>query len=170
MTTLGAGDDGQALGPGDLAGRDDGTGSDRIDGHGLFDEAMLAGLDGGGEVQRPEGGRRRHHDVVAAAGDDLAVGVKAVEAALRRKLEPVADGIGLGLEGVADGGDLGLEVQDLAGLKEVGDGAVATPAAADETDLDARAVAGGVGVAGGQGGAGQGGVADEVTTWGLHGG
>ena len=45
-----------------------------------------------------------------------------------------------------------------------------TPAAADETDLDARAVAGGVGVAGGQGGAGQGGVADEVTTWGFHGG
>ena len=59
MAALRARDDGQALLRGQLGRGDDRADADRIDGDRLLHEDVLAGLDGGLEVDRPEAGRRR---------------------------------------------------------------------------------------------------------------
>ncbi len=121
-------------------------------------EQVLAGGNGGLDVDRPETGRRRQDDVVDFLRvDDLVEGIQAHETAIGGQVGRVAEVPRLAaLHGVEDAipavfqaileyvaeGDNGYA---LGGVKDVVGGALAATAAADEADLD-HVRAGGVDV------------------------
>ena len=134
-----AGDDRQVLLPGERAGVDDGADAGAVGGDGLFDEAMLAGLDGGLEVQRAEAGRGGEQDDVNAL-DDLLVGVEPGKAVVVGDVEaraPLAAQVGAaGFEVVGEHVAEGDEPHVLAGVHRVDRRARAPAAAAHEADFD----------------------------------
>ena len=75
VPALRTGNHGQALRLGLLAGGDDGAGADGIDGDRLLNEAVLAGIDGGGEMHRAECRRGRHEHEGAIRGHHLLIGI-----------------------------------------------------------------------------------------------
>ena len=100
MTTLSTGHDGEALLLGFLAGGDDGTGANRVDGDGLLDEAVLTSSDGGGKVNGAKRRRGRHEHEGAVRGHDLLVSVVTDEDLGRGKLVSVVQALGAILEGI----------------------------------------------------------------------
>ena len=136
MTALRPGDDGQALGLGLFAGGDDGAGTHWVDRHWLFDEAMLAGFDGGGEVHRTEHGRRGHEHERAIRRHDLLVGVIAHKQLRRGQLVGLVDLLDTIFERIGQSHDLGFNTEDLAGRDELNQGAGAAATATDEGDLN----------------------------------
>ena len=90
MAALGPGDDGQAFARGRLRRGDDRTHADRVDGDGFFHENVLAGLDGGLQMKRPETGRGGGDDEIHLGdGADLEVVVETGEPAFVRNADPV---------------------------------------------------------------------------------
>src|SRR5262249_55353599 len=146
-----AGDDRQALRLRPLAGGQDGADAGRVDGDGLLGEDVLAGLDRGREVDRPEVRRGAEEDDVDAAGDDLPVGVEADEAAPRRHVDPGRDrlvpreGVEALPEAVHERVAHGDELDGRVGPECLRGGPGAPAAAADESDPQ-HVAAGGKGV------------------------
>jgi len=136
VAALRAGDDAEAFGLGFFSGRDHVARADRIDRHRFFNETMLAGFHGGGEMHRAERRRSGHHHVFAIGGDHFLIIVIAVEATVRRDVEFFPGGISLVLEGIAHGGDFRLDAEDFASRHEVRQRAIAASAAADQADFD----------------------------------
>ena len=124
-----------------LAGRDHPPAPAGVDGHRLFHEHVLARRDGGGQVVGAEHRRGGHNHVVQVALDQLAVGVEAAEdlvvgdhaAVLELVLESFRRPLGLVGEGVGAGHDGHGRVGRHGVVDRVG----ASPAAADQADLDA---------------------------------
>ena len=98
MTTLRAGDDGEAFLGRDLRGGDDGADTGGIDRDGLLDENMFIGCDRGREMARAETGRSREDHVVHIGREELLVGVESPERFIRRNFETVAGLHGLTFE------------------------------------------------------------------------
>ena len=166
MTTLGAGDDREALLLGLFAGGDDSAGADRVDGDGLLDEAMLTGGDGRGEVHWAESRRGRHEHEGAVGGHDFLVGVVADEDLVRGKLVSVVQALGTVLESISQGDDLGFGAEQFAGRNELAEGASAAAAATDQGDFDLGRdrLAAQDGRGGGQGETADGQGGDEIAT------
>ena len=88
VTPLRAGDDGEVLLLREVGRGDDRPDADRVDRDRLLHEDVLAGVDGGLEVDGPEARRRRRDDQVdVGERADLLVVVEAREAAVRRHLD-----------------------------------------------------------------------------------
>ena len=136
VTALRPGDDGQALGFGLLARGDDDAGTDGVDGDWLFDEAMLARFDRGGEMHWTEHGRRRHEDERAIRRHHLLVGVVTHEEFGRGQLVGLVDLLDTILERIGQRDDLGFNAEDLTGRDELRESAGATTTAPDEGDLN----------------------------------
>jgi len=110
VAALGAGHHTQALGIGRVGRGEDRAHAGRIHGHGLLHEDLLGGLDGGGEMRRPEVGGRGQDDHVNLAGHEPLVGVEADVAPLvgdraalagraeahAARLQPVREDVGQG--------------------------------------------------------------------------
>ena len=97
---------------------------------------MFPGFHGGGEMHRPEGGRRGHQHVFAIGGEDLLIVVVAVITLVRRDVEFFPGSVRLVFERIAHGHHFHFDAEDLAGLGEILERAVAASAAADEGDFD----------------------------------
>src|SRR5262249_56123115 len=82
-----SGDDVQPLLPRELAGLDHVAQAGAVDRDRLLDEGLLAGLDAGPEVERPEG-RRRAAQAGVARPDHVLVGVEPDELLAVRHLHP----------------------------------------------------------------------------------
>lgn len=114
-----------------------------IDGHGLFAEDMLAGVDGGLDVHRTEAGRGGENHHVHAAVDDLLVGVEADKFPLFGDINFVGlvfengfEGIEAGIDFVAEDFAHGPEDDVAVAAEGLVGRAGAAAAAADETDLE----------------------------------
>ncbi|MCK7518839.1 MAG: hypothetical protein MZV64_14475 [Ignavibacteriales bacterium] len=147
VAALGPGHDAQAFLGRQFRAGDDRADADRVDGHGLLHEDVLARLDGGLEVEGPEARRRGRDDVVDVLDlEQLLVAVEAGEAGLRfdldrgrdllhERLERALDAV---LERVVEGHDLDAR----RGVNRVDRRARAAAAGPDDADAN-RVRAGG---------------------------
>jgi hypothetical protein len=169
MASLGAGDDGQFLALGLLIGGQDLADTGRVNAHWLLGEKVLASLDRGLDVPRPEArGRGQHHQV--AAIDDLLIGVEADETAVVGDVElllgvaVVLDVVTAIPEAILEHVGQGVQLDVVRGARRLANILGSARAAADQADLD-RVVALGMGVRQeGEAGRGRGRCFEKVAT------
>jgi len=137
---LRAGRDYEALLFGQLAGGNDAPAAGRVHGHGLFDEDVLAGLDGGFEVQWPKQRRRSHQDNLDIGLQQVLITGRTAEAALSWDIELLAGSKCPLLEIVGGGNDPNVEAKNLAGFENANGGAPTAATTADESHFEGLAL------------------------------
>src|SRR5512135_1066760 len=141
VLALGAGDDGQVLRLGLLVRLEDLADPGAVRADRLLGEDVLAGLDRGGDVQRPEAGRGGQDHQVHAGVNHFLEGVEADEAAVGGDVELVAEVAVLevvlgGVEPVLEQVAHGVELHVRARVDRIFGRGGAASATADQADLD----------------------------------
>ena len=148
MAALGAGHDREPLLAGELRGGDHQAHARSVHGHALFGEHVLAGLHSRHRVHGTECERRGEDHDVRIARHHLLVAARAAKREILVEAEALRDLLRLLDEEVRRRDDLDLHVaaffaQQLGGLVDVAEGAIAASAASHDADLeDARCALG----------------------------